>query len=107
MFTRDKNLTVAIWLGLSIIHLLILLLIIYLPILQDSSFTAFGITAVIVPYLLHFLGLPVLIDDGLSGWALASPNIWGWSLSILFWLFVYYLIAKFIVYLLAGSKSEY
>lgn len=101
VFNVTKNHTLAIWLGLSLIHLLTLLLIVYLPVLRDSSFTAFGITAVMVPYLLHSIGLPVLINDGLNGWALPSPNVLGWSLSILFWLVFYYFLAKLITYLLA------
>jgi hypothetical protein len=80
---KVKRYILAIWLGLSLFHLFILLLIVYLPALRDSSLTAFGITAVIVPYLLNSAGLPVLINDGLSGWALLpSPNVLGWSLFI-------------------------
>jgi hypothetical protein len=102
-----KNHTSIIWLGLSILHLSILLLIVYLPVLRDSSFTAFGITAVIVPYLLHSAGWPVLINDGLSGWTLPSPNVLGWSLSILFWLVFYYFLAKFIAYLLTRRNKGF
>jgi hypothetical protein len=103
---KSQSHVVEIWLGLSLLHLFILLLIVYLPVLRDSSFTTFGITAVIVPYLLHSAGLPVLINDGLSGWALPSPNIFGWSLSLLFWLAFYYFIAKFITQLLARHKRD-
>jgi len=99
--------TLAIWLGLSLFHLFILLLIVYLPILRDSSFSAFGITAVMVPYLLNSVGLPVLINDGLSGWALPSPNVLGWSLSLLFWLLFYYLLAKLIAHLLARCNKGF
>ena len=101
-----KHNTLTIWLGLSFCHLFILLLIVYLPALRDSSFTAFALTAVMVPYLLDSTGLPVLINDDLSGWALPSPNVLGWSLSILFWLLSYYFLAKLIAHLLArGNKG--
>jgi hypothetical protein len=103
---KSQSHVVIIWLGLSLLHLLSLLLIVYLPVLRDSSFTAFGTTTVIVPYLLHSVGLPVLINDSLSGWALPSPNILGWSLSVLFWLVFYYFIAKFITQLLAQHKRD-
>ena len=82
-----------IWLASCLLHGLMLALAVFTTALQGTPFEAFAITAVMVPYLLHQAGLPVLQNGGLSGWGMSSPNLLGWLLSALAWFAVYWLVA--------------
>ena len=82
-----------IWLASCLLHGLILALAVFTTAFQGTPFEAFGITAVMVPYLLHHAGLPVLQNGGLSGWGMSSPNFLGWLLSALAWFAAYWLVA--------------
>lgn len=76
------------------LHGIALALAVFTPVLQETPFEAFGMTALAVPYLLHQAGLPVLHNDGPSGWGMPSPNVLGWLLSAVVWLALYWLIAR-------------
>lgn len=82
---------------LVLLHLLFLGLIRFTTFFQGTPFEAFGITALVVPYALHQVGLPVLENNSFSGWGWPSLNVFGWFLSIIAWLAFYWLIAFGIV----------
>jgi len=82
-----------IWLASCFLHGLMLALAIFTPAFQGTPFEAFGVTALALPYLLHQVGLPVLQNDGLSGWGMSSPNFLGWLLSAMAWFAIYWLVA--------------
>ncbi len=81
------------WIFCVFLHLLLLALSTLTPILNDTPFEGFGITVLIIPYLLQLLGLPTLEYGGLSGGGLPTPNLFGWLLSIATWLAFYWLLA--------------
>jgi len=82
-----------IWFIFVSLHLLLLALVVFTSIFRDTPFEAFGITALMVPYILQDVGLPVLENNGLSGWGWPSPNLFGWLLSAAAWLAFYWLVA--------------
>jgi hypothetical protein len=92
--TRKVTLLCAILFSL---HIFLLYLVTFTTIFQGTLFEAFGITALIVPYTLQQIGLPVLENNGLSGRGWASPNILGWLLSAIAWFTFYWLVALSIV----------
>jgi hypothetical protein len=88
---------VLLWVSLVSIHLVFLALATFTTVFQGTFFEAFGFTALMVPYALHYIGLPVLQNDGFNGWGWASPNILGWFLSAIAWFVFYWLVAIGIV----------
>ncbi|HRQ58209.1 MAG TPA: hypothetical protein PLN31_12380 [Azoarcus taiwanensis] len=72
---------------------IVLLALARLGAFQDTPLEGFGMTLVLVPYFLHGLGLPVLMDDGLAGWGRPYPNGLGWFLSAISWLSLYMIAA--------------
>lgn len=93
-----------IWAILVLLHLLFLALGSFTTIFQGTPFEAFGIMALLVPYALHQVGLPVLENNGLSGWGWPSPNTFGWFLSAIVWLALYWLVSLGIVRLTQRSR---
>ena len=82
-----------IWFVLVSLHFLLLALSTFTTIFHDTAFEAFGMTAVVVPYVLQHIGLPVLENNGLSGGGWPSPNLFGWFFSVVAWFTLYWLIA--------------
>ena len=81
-----------IWFAICSLHI-VLVALACIELFIDTLLEGFGVTVVLVPYILHGLGLPVLLDDGLAGGGWASPNSFGWFLSVIAWLSLYLLIA--------------
>jgi len=91
MFPIIRNRVLGIWLAISSLHALLLVLSLVTPIFRGTPLEAIGATALVVPYFLQQIGLPVLRE--LSGWGWASPNCLGWFLSAVVWLAFYGLVA--------------
>lgn len=104
MMKLSTHRIVLLWLSLVSIHLVFLALATFTTVFQGTLFGAFGFTALMVPYALHHIGLPVLENDGFSGGGWASPNILGWFLSIIAWFVFYWLVAIGIVRLTQRSR---
>ena len=85
--------TLPVWLALASLHAALLALAAFTKIVEDTPLEAIGITALVVPYLLHHFGLPVLQNNGLGDGGWASPNVFGWCASIAAWLAIYWVIA--------------
>lgn len=75
------------------LHFLLLSLAIFTTTFNGTAFEAFGITTLMVPYVLQHIGLPVLENEVLSGLGWPSPNLFGWVLSVVGWLAFYWLVA--------------
>lgn len=57
-------------------------------------------------YLFHQAGLPGLLQhDGACGWGLCAPSGFGWAFLILFWLWVFWLVAKLICCLFPDADT--
>ena len=82
-----------IWFAFVFLHFLLLSLAIFTTAFNGTVFEAFGITALMIPYVLQHIGLPVLENNGLSDWGWPSPNLFGWVLSVVGWLAFYWLVA--------------
>ncbi|WLD59030.1 hypothetical protein NFC81_04400 [Salinispirillum sp. LH 10-3-1] len=82
------------WLTICSLHALFLVLAVFTTAFVDTPLEAFVMTVLAVPYLLHQTGLPVLQNEGLSGWGMPMPNTLGWLLSVLAWLALYWLVAS-------------
>ena len=93
-----RRLTIVIWLCMLLAHGLLVSFAVYSDVFRGSMFEAVGITLFVIPYLLHAIGLPTTVSAS-SGWGWPEPNFLGWIFSIAFWLGLYFLIAKLIVYL--------
>ena len=104
MMKRSTHRIVLLWLSLGSFHLLFLALATFTTVFQGTLFEAFGFTALMVPYALHHIGLPVLDNDSFSGWGWASPNILGWFFSAIAWFVFYWLVAIGIVHLTQRSR---
>lgn len=101
---RRRKLRIAwIWLLTSSTHI-ILIVLARLELFNGTLLEGLGITALLVPYGLHWLGLPVLMNDGLTGWGWAAPNSFGWFLSVVAWLSLHLLIAIGLERLTSGSR---
>ena len=85
--------TTLFWISCVLLHLLLLALSTLTPILNDTPLEGFGITVVVIPYLLQLLGLPTLEHSGLIGGGFPTPNLFGWLLSIATWVGFYWLLA--------------
>ncbi len=58
-------------------------------------FAAFPILSA---YLFHGIGIPGLLqNNGACGWGWCSPTLFGWVFVVGFWLFITWLVARFIV----------
>lgn len=81
----------ALWIcaSLSVLHCVLLALAVFSSALEATPLEGFGMTVLVVPYLLHQVGLPVLQGGGASGWGMALPNALGWLLSVVAWLALY------------------
>ncbi len=95
-----------VWSILVLLYLIFLGLVSFTTIFQGTPLEAFGMTALMVPYALHQVGLPVLENNGFSGWGWSSPNILGWFLSAIAWLAFYWLVAFGIVRLILRSRPK-
>ena len=104
MMKRSMHRIVLLWLSLVSFHLLFLALATFTTVFQNTLFEAFGFTALVIPYALHYIGLPVLENDGFSGGGWASPNILGWFFSAIAWFAFYWLVAIGIVRLTMRSR---
>ena len=93
-----------IWLLSVSCHLLLLALTTLTSLFHDTPIEGFGVTALIVPYMLNQIGLPVLENNGLSGGGLPSPNLFGWFISITTWLVFYWLLISGIKRLIRNSS---
>lgn len=83
-----------IWLAICTLHALLLLLAVFTTVFVDTPLEGFVMTVLVVPYLLHHTGLPVLQNGGFSGWGMPIPNALGWLLSVFAWLAWYWLVAS-------------
>lgn len=95
-----------VFLVLISLHLLLLALALFTTVFQGTWLEAFGLTAVVVPYVLHLIGLPVLDNNGMSGWGWSSPTLLGWILSGIVWFFIYWSIALGVERLIRRLKER-
>jgi hypothetical protein len=50
-------------------------------------------------YAFHRVGIPgVLEQNGLCGWGWCEPTLFGWLLTVVCWLVVAYILARYIVW---------
>lgn len=103
MNQKRKTRILGIWFVICSLHV-VLIVLAWLELFTDTLLEGFGITVALVPYILHQLGLPVLVNDGLAGGGWAAPNSFGWFLSVIVWLSLYLLIAIGLERLTSGSR---
>jgi hypothetical protein len=83
----------SITITLILIHLTLVFVAAFTPLFYGTPMEAFGITVLVLPYLLADLGLPVLNNSGFSESGWSNLNLLGWTVSGLVWFCFYYLVS--------------
>lgn len=94
----------TIWIAIVSAHALLLLLVLFTKLFQDTPLEAFGFTLLAVPYLLQQAGLPVLQNNGLGDGGWAAPNLFGWMIAVGVWLAFYWFVASVLAHLASAWK---
>ncbi len=96
-----KRSIIVIWMSLISLHVFCILV---MPVVLPDVPPVFAFVIYATVLVLSNTGLPLLVDP-YSGWGWSSPNAFGWLLSAVVWVGIYYVLA-FIVWFLFLSRRE-